>query len=524
MMMKSSRRSVGEFLACAVNAASTSNLVSSILRAITLASRFRQVSEKYPRAPGVPMSLRNPLFMIVCFALACSGSTSSVKKTDVLDLEPSSRCYEGSYRIYDEGGVVRVNTPMVARYLVGKDRITIEEVESGSAPTEATYEIENGTARTEVEDLVLSGPIAVSESETVLEVETRSGPESTNLRLVLTDPVATEHMSIQSPDGSGHRVQVLVRIDDDRCEERMKLFEEDGRKTLSRRAEELLETAVENPGTGEVLLAYAWPRQLNARVWADSSWKRNDEQSGSRTPFALTTEPHADGMLLKIQNRFGETVTDVSRELKRAIHVSDYLLYPSVIDPDGVVTAIHEYDEVAASVGALIGPDNPAPGLLSHEAMIAEVRKLWDPMVAAWRGSALKIGKAYTTQTKVPQVLPTGGRAMVGATTEFVVWGYVPCTPTEAESKCVVIQLTQQTDPTFVEEAMRDLYKEQGKEMPEMQHYEQLFSTVTVTDPDTLLPFEYHEVNSARFVLAPEDGDRIETDKMDQKSLTFHYD
>lgn len=485
------------------------------------------------RQPYIPLAAA-----LLCACGANSAPTPDAPPTGETS-PPETRCFEGEYRLYDAVGGIRDTSLVAVRYTIHDDKIVMDDIERGGEHSSQTFVIEQETVRTSSEDYDARGQVVRRDGTIELTMEGTAGPNATQTTTTIGPETATEIWRISSndPDSqtAGYIAQHLLRVDDADCEGRFAAVADGERPTLARRGDLLVATAGKNAEAADpITFAFRWPQNMSAVVWGDTTQERNGSVVKSRTPYRLGATADARGTKIVFDANYSELFTgDGTEAIRNAVQATDYLAYPFVVDGTGAIAGLADYAATAAiartGLQAQVGPEASAlvDAAFTQRSMLQSVSKFWDPMVGAWRGATMKPGEVRENIANVPITTPFGQTVAVRARNTFTAIGRVPCRRGDDGADCVLLEMTQQTDPEHAAGVLAAVHDklDVAQKPPAVASYEMKFTALTVLDPDTLLPYEYLELTQVSIAFDAQDPRAAPAPvvRVEAKTLTFHY-
>jgi hypothetical protein len=294
-----------------------------------------------------------------------------------------------------------------------------------------------------------------------------------------------------------------------------------------------------------VTLTFAWPVPIHARVaatlqrkshWAEMNLDKTETLSGT---FETNVDRSPDG---QIHIRFGkpELAVATGKAGKATLRITELIpLLPLTFGPTMAVSRDATFLRVEAAGdfrSALIdlvtknigdaAQSEPLRGIVpraigqyasdNHLDGLASMR--WGGIVGLWSGRTLTLGE--TTRWTETQIVPSAGQPTIRWQYQAEFVGRVPCSAGESIQRCVELGLIAEVaapDRQAYAEAVQRSAKGARFEYSEMRIELRL-----VTDPDTLLPYRFHQ--STREGMKMIDAkSTMETHTQDDLELIYAY-
>jgi len=259
-------------------------------------------------------------------------------------------------------------------------------------------------------------------------------------------------------------------------------------------------------------LSFDWPVGLRATVTTTSEQSTTaagmEQSQRTVTSYVMETEDHPAG--LRVTYRNGQLVeTDApvggmegADAFMRAIAEAPYDL---VIDEEGTLVEVVRdsstlgslraaLDEMMAPLRSMPGAESMVgmfEGMLSDNALNAEVAQNWTSSVGLWAGDELVVGETVTSQEEAPFPLLENRTLLMDMQT--TVEGRVPCRDGAPADGCVRVRVRSSPDPDdirpMLEEMFTEMFGNSGAEVQfELGNFEQTATVEAVLEPGTLLP------------------------------------
>ena len=266
-----------------------------------------------------------------------------------------------------------------------------------------------------------------------------------------------------------------------------------------------------------VRLSFDWPAGLRGTVITTSSQTSGamgmNMSQGYVISQRIETESHPEGLLVRYRD--GELVEMTGDMLTGAAGADGFMRataeagYDMIVDDDGVLVRV-ERDSVSIAelraameemVGTLGGSAEASggmggmlEGMLSDDALNAQIEQSWAQMVGSWVQDGFTFGEAVASREEAPFPLMQNRSLLMDKAT--TIRERVPCFDGGAADQCVLVVVETSIDPENMRQMMDEMLGQTLGGMSadvdlelELGAFEQTMVTETILDPNTMLPF-----------------------------------
>jgi hypothetical protein len=287
--------------------------------------------------------------------------------------------------------------------------------------------------------------------------------------------------------------------------------------------------APEPPG---VLLRFAWPASLHARVGVEVRDGSPTAPLVGAVSYELSTVPTAEGLRvdfhdLRVLQPFamGELPAPVVEQLA--------LLRPSLrVDRDGAFLGVVDAEARIAQALKALTAEPTFVELLRQRAtpssLTADASMAWHDLVEFWAGERLEPGRNYWIRNLAP--LPVLGGEEVELVTSYQIKPGQPCDEYDPTNACVLLTIHVEPDPGSLAALVQRLNQAAraaagGKNLqlvPRIENVEASTHLELLTEPGTLLPRQLTRVRRA-LKQVDDAGDLIEDRKLRHELHRYQY-
>jgi len=273
-----------------------------------------------------------------------------------------------------------------------------------------------------------------------------------------------------------------------------------------------------------VRLTFDWPAGLNGTVTTttEQSTGAAGMQMTQRTVTTqrIETEDHPQGLLVRYRD--GELVEssapampgmDGTDALTRTIAEASFDM---VVDEQGALVEVTRDSATMAKIEAalqeMMAPLQAMPGaegvtemlegMMSDDALNANVQQSWSSAVGIWTQDELVIGETLATREEAPFPMMQNRTLLMDLKT--TVHGRVACADGRAADSCIRVVVESTVDPDDMRAMMDEMFGEMfgslgaGMELSiEIGAFEQLSTVETVLEPATMLPYSVTMTSTA---------------------------
>jgi len=157
--------------------------------------------------------------------------------------------------------------------------------------------------------------------------------------------------------------------------------------------------------------------------------------------------------------------------------------------------------------------------LLTEEELFRNEQETWVLTVSDWVGAELE--KGYIYETNYSETFPELGNVEVGFDAIYEYHGKADCNEDDKAASCVELSYRTTIKPEHAESATKALVEKLNFPTEADAVFLQDFSTILITDPLTLRPYQFDTVERARVADSEEPG---WIDKIRRESFVYTYE
>jgi hypothetical protein len=298
----------------------------------------------------------------------------------------------------------------------------------------------------------------------------------------------------------------------------------------------------DNATTPKVSLSYGWQPGLEAQVDVKWSCSMRTERGETHvlldSSYLLTTAAEGDNLLVQSSNIRS---TPESGNSTRGAQPRDFVAGLSILEPDLRVTAdgksaqINDVRAVRARTEALttqiFGEVLPLgwrtsleTTFLSDRALNAFASDFWGGLVGSWLDAKLEIGRTYTGQHLVDNLLFPDKHLSMDY--EYTAMRIVPCRRGPREVRCIELRKRATSGPADTDRAVSEFERDkQAGNLRSGQTFSGMtteYGTVLVTEPESLIPHAYTYTTVVQGVIKV-DGESQPIRREDRVEYSFRY-
>lgn len=222
-------------------------------------------------------------------------------------------------------------------------------------------------------------------------------------------------------------------------------------------------------GADAVALSFDWPVGLDAWVTHHRSQVRTvngeTEESAAGLRYRMQVQDHPAGRLVSYDSFGLVGPTDPGDMSTQALVEQVGAFMPGlVVSNSGEVVEIVGIDRLVGLVRSLLGPmldSLPAQAgslrqtfdrLLSQEFLAAKSAEDWNALVGLWVEAELELGAVYELEAEEP--IPILPDRTLPYLYQFSFTSRSPCSPSDLDASCVVLEMMSVPDPVAVTELL----------------------------------------------------------------------
>ncbi len=266
-----------------------------------------------------------------------------------------------------------------------------------------------------------------------------------------------------------------------------------------------------------VRLSFDWPAGLSGTVTTTSSQTSGTMGMSMSQGYVISqrieTEDHPEGLLIRYRD--GELV-EMTNNLPTGTAGAEGFLgataeagYDMIVADDGSLVRVERDSASMANLRAameeMIGPAGEAgevaggmagmlEGMLSDDALNAQVEGSWAQMAGPWIRDDFTLGEAVTSREEAPFPLMQNRSLLMDKAT--TVRERVPCVEGGPADQCVLVVVETSIDPEDMRQMMDEMFAQMLGGMSAdmdleigLDAFEQTMVTETILDPNTMLPY-----------------------------------